>query len=460
MLTPVRRSLLVTCAILIVLTSYAVITALTLRSEAYRLLSYHAYPLLAQALISGHTALPIEPHPQLLQLSDPYNPQLNQPYRLQDLPLYHGHYYLFHGLTPAILLFIPYQFVTSQPLSQAVAAFLFCSVGFCLAVGCLQKFIALQNLTVPNWLHALGVLLLGFCSGTLNLVHRPEIYQVAGAAAYACAMAALWFLLQAIQKPRRDGFYFAAGIAAALAVGARPNTLFFALALCGAILWRERADLRRAVISLSFASAPLVAYLALLLAYNWIRFDHPLEFGMRYQLASVDLRHVTFLKAEYIPLNAWCYFFAPPQLSFSSVFPFLHCQLVEVCLRDHSDFHGLEYLCSLFSGTIIFAGLLLLPWAWTSWKPDARFWCATLLAALLGNTAYLLVFNTAAVRYLADIQPLALLLLLATLFTISHRLQPSRRQMPFHLAVALATGWSLLLSLAAHLQPLPTLPLP
>jgi hypothetical protein len=65
------------------------------------------YDLLGRAFASRQLRLPVEPAPELLALPDPWSDKLNRPYRLLDAVLYQGHYYLYHGATPALLLFTP-----------------------------------------------------------------------------------------------------------------------------------------------------------------------------------------------------------------------------------------------------------------------------------------------------------------------------------------------------------------
>jgi hypothetical protein len=49
---------------------------------------------LTDSLLEGHTYLAAKPSPQLLALRDPYDPRLNEHFRLHDASLYRGRYYL------------------------------------------------------------------------------------------------------------------------------------------------------------------------------------------------------------------------------------------------------------------------------------------------------------------------------------------------------------------------------
>src|SRR5580658_4352592 len=56
------------------------------------------YGLATDALLSGQTALKLEPRPELKALSNPYAGSLNQPYRAIDLSYFKGRYYFYWGL--------------------------------------------------------------------------------------------------------------------------------------------------------------------------------------------------------------------------------------------------------------------------------------------------------------------------------------------------------------------------
>jgi hypothetical protein len=66
------------------------------------------YNLLGRAFAGGKLYLPLEPAPELLALRDPWDERANQKYALQDTVLFNKHYYLYHGPTPALVLFMPW----------------------------------------------------------------------------------------------------------------------------------------------------------------------------------------------------------------------------------------------------------------------------------------------------------------------------------------------------------------
>src|SRR5581483_2672223 len=86
-----------------------------------------------------------------------------------------------------------------------------------------------------------------------------------------------------------------AGICFGLTIGSRPSQLAIVLGplgLLAALAWFERQDTKRWrpsrawwITGLAFGTGT-AGVLLLLLAYNYARFDHPLEFGLTYQLTD------------------------------------------------------------------------------------------------------------------------------------------------------------------------------
>src|SRR5438552_1240253 len=142
------------------------------------------YSQLAEAFRHGQLSLLTQPKPELLALTDPYNPALNAPYRMHDASLYRGKYYLYFGLAPALVLHLPFRLLTGYYPSDAVAVtiFLLAGLAFWLAV-----FHALIVQWFPNisllWT-LLGGLALAFCSTGPFLLARPAVYEVCLACAY------------------------------------------------------------------------------------------------------------------------------------------------------------------------------------------------------------------------------------------------------------------------------------
>lgn len=94
-------------------------------------IDYDLYGRLGDAILHGHLWLDLPVPEELKNLKNVYNPQArydlirnHQTQIFFDHVFYHGKYYSYFGVVPAILLFIPYQLVTHQWLPSQNAAIL------------------------------------------------------------------------------------------------------------------------------------------------------------------------------------------------------------------------------------------------------------------------------------------------------------------------------------------------
>src|SRR5207244_3212010 len=144
------------------------------------------------------------------------------------------------------------------------------------------------------------------------------------------ALAAVWCALH--DPERRCRWLAAASVAYGLAVGARPSQLFGAVILLVPVAqaWRER---RQILALLMAATGPIVLIGLGLLLYNYLRFDNPLEFGQRYQLAPDRQDALQHFSLHYLWFNFRVYFLEPA--SWSTRFPFVHEIAVSPLSTNH-----------------------------------------------------------------------------------------------------------------------------
>src|SRR5882757_5023483 len=166
-----------------------------LRAAGYRFDWSHDqsgyYNYLGRAFAHGRLALPIEPAPELLALPNPWDPAANEPYRMHDMALFRGRYYLYHGAGPAVMLFAPWRLITGHDLPERFALFLFCFGGFAFSCGSLLRWLALAGVKTSPPLLALMLLALGVCQSVPYLLSRVWVYEVAIGAGYFCISGAM-----------------------------------------------------------------------------------------------------------------------------------------------------------------------------------------------------------------------------------------------------------------------------
>jgi hypothetical protein len=273
------------------------------------------YDLLGRAFASGQLSLPVNPQPELLALPDPQDNRANGPYKLLDTVLYQRHYYIYHGATPALLLFAPWYLLTRHDLPENFAAFLLALTGYIFLSLLFLQIVQFVSYRIPVALLTLCLLALGVAQSVPFLLHRVKVYEVAIVCGYCCVSAGFYFLFRWLTSSRRRALWAGlAGLSFGLAVGCRPHLgLAAAAALVLALMLRLP---RKYVLAFVF---PLIACGLAIAAYNYARFGDPLEFGLRYQLADTPYQHIRLSLVNVVP-GLYYFLLCPPD--FVPEFPF------------------------------------------------------------------------------------------------------------------------------------------
>jgi hypothetical protein len=390
------------------------------------------YDQLAEGFRAGHLYLSVAPPPALVAQANPFQAS-NRPLWLWDASLYGGHYYMYWGPLPALLLA---AVKTIFRMSRAIGDQY---VMVALAAGQLVAGVVLVARMARRLFPGLPPILVGAaalvfaCANPMPfMLGRAAVYEgaIVGGQAFlllglVLAFDAIWDGEQA-RRPSRARLA-AAGVAWAAALACRaslaPAVALLVLATGGLApcppegRWRARLGAALAV------GLPVAAAVMALLAYNRARFGAWLEFGLGYQLTTIQL-----LKgARYLPANVYSYAFRPMETS-------CHFQFVKAVwemgarafprwLHPPRDYWIHEPLIGA-SGSIAWGWLSLgaaLPVGraaratWTVRAPgpsldDRRarglLWCAAALAiAATAGILPALTFFTSTMRYLGDAAP-------------------------------------------------------
>jgi hypothetical protein len=282
------------------------------------------FNLQADAYLDGDLRLPIEPGPELLALPNPYDPVANAPYRVHDLALYEGEYFLPWGPTPALTLFIPFRVLPFGDMPENLAVVLFAFAGLVFSLLTLRFLVRRFFPATPRWIVLVAGAALAFGNVAPFVLRRPAVYEVAISAGYCFSSAALYLLLSGALAARASPLRLGLGsLCLGLALGARPNLVVAGLGLVAVwlyLVWRRRALGRLRAALLLFG--PVTVCGALLLVHNYARFDKATEFGLTYQLAGVETRTKETFEAGYVVPGLYFYLLAPARLSLD--FPYVH----------------------------------------------------------------------------------------------------------------------------------------
>ena len=319
------RSLGAVCVLVIALYAYMA------QSGVLELLSPNPaesyYNLLVEGFRSGRLSLKKEVPLGLTQLADPYDASANGPYkawpyRMLDMSYYKGRLYLYFGVTPALILFWPFVALTGEYLLHREAVTIFCAMGFLSSVGLLHALWRRYFAEVSAWVVAVCGLALGLATGVPVLLSQSDVYEVAISCGYMLTMLALVAVWRALHEPERMVRWLAAAsVAYGLAIGARPTLLFGGIILLVPVV-QARRERRQIWAVLTAATVPIMLIGLGLMLYNELRFDNPLEFGVRYQLTWEGQLTRQFFHSRFLCFNFRVYFLEPAR--WSAHFPFVH----------------------------------------------------------------------------------------------------------------------------------------
>lgn len=391
------------------------------------------YNLLVQGFRAGQLSLKKDVPAGFAQLADPYDPAANASYlwrdNLLDLSYYQGRFYLYFGVTPAVILFWPFVALTGHYLSHQFAVVIFCALGFLASVGLLRDLWRRYFTDVSVGVVAACALGVGFGTGLPLLLSKSEVYAVAISCGYMLTMLALWAIGRALQQPRNRSAWLAiASLAYGLAVGARPSLLFGAIILLAPVA-QARRERRPILAPLAAAIGPIMLIGSGLMVYNAMRFGDPFEFGMHYQIARERRVALPFFGLHHLWFNFRAYFLEPVRWTILRS-PFVQGAVMPATPSGHGNVEG---PFGVLTNIPLVWLALAAPLAWRNRSPQAAWalrWLAIVATSLFGIVALTLcLYYCTAGRFEVEFLPALLLLALIGVLGLERLLanQPARR---------------------------------
>ncbi len=254
------------------------------------------YELMAEAILDGRIHFAYGDEDSLAGLKNPYDPNERAEAGVKyhwDHAYYDGQYYMYFGIVPVFLAFLPYRVITGTALTTFRATQFF-TVVFIAGIFCL--FWLLRKLffkELPLGLYlalsvAFSVMSVWYASA------EPALYCTAITAAIALEVWSIFFFVWAVYLEKRENRQILlAGIGAllgALVFGCRPpialaNIVVLPLLF---VFLKEHKFSRKFLGKLALAATPYALVAVCLMTYNYVRFDDPFEFGQAYQLTVAD----------------------------------------------------------------------------------------------------------------------------------------------------------------------------
>lgn len=254
------------------------------------------YELMAEAILDGRIEFAYGDEDTLKDLENPYDPDAREEagvYYHWDHAYYKGHYYMYFGIVPVLLVFIPYRLLTGASLTtyHATQFFTLLIIAGIFALFWMAARLFFRKLSFAVYI-ALSV---GFSAMSVwYACAEPALYCTAITAAVALEVWSLFFFIRAVWGETRENRQIAlAGVGAllgALAFGCRPTVALANLLVIPmlAVFLKKRSITWKLIGKLALAALPYVLVGVALMVYNYVRFEDPFEFGQAYQLTVAD----------------------------------------------------------------------------------------------------------------------------------------------------------------------------
>lgn len=248
-------------------------------------------------------------------------------YRL-DYLLYNGKYYVYFGVLPCLLFYLPFYLITGKDLPNFSVIALLCLLLIFLTGYFFKK-------VRERWYQkaGLGSLLLYFLTVAAGMyipffIAVPEHYIIPIIAAVDLIIGGLIFWVKTYENDNiRYHYASISGFLFALVSLCRPDMLIYpaAVLLVTFICKRERLKGLSSKEKVNYAMAVFVPYVligAACMIYNYARFKNPFDFGAKYNLTSLPLNAITPSKGYMLFRSFFEYFLETPELQ--PAFPYVY----------------------------------------------------------------------------------------------------------------------------------------
>lgn len=306
---------------------------------------HQQYKELARALESGSVALPYEPSEGLLNAPNPYDTiylQANDIEYMADYAYFNGKYYVYFGIVPELMFYLPYHLITGNDLANHYVVFAYYAL-FVVGVFLLFREIALRYFKNLKFFAYILVSSFIVTSGTFAYVFSTaDIYSVPIMAGLGLTAAGLWLWMlgarlcaatpgvTATSSTSVNGMvtkhatikFFASltlgSLCMALVAGCRPQMLLFSLLIIPIFVQnmfksQELSQMRKTGENSSDAHltgikgttpskpykkligsalciiVPYALVAAVVMWYNYARFGSVFDFGATYSLTNNDM---------------------------------------------------------------------------------------------------------------------------------------------------------------------------
>lgn len=261
---------------------------------------YDPYIQQFDAFMKGQLHLDVKPDERLALLKNPYDLAERTFHGIDymwDRAYFDGKYFSYFGVTPLLLVYFPYYFLTGSLPNAGLVMAVFCvmtAVFFALAV---EEYAKISGKKHFGYFTAFCTVS-GFLASFALIIARGQqrFYYIAGMAGMAFSAAFIMFMLKAVgsRKIKRIIYFALAGISFGLGFHSRVNSVvpLAIVAVAFVLLWAIKRFKEKQVgtlfVEMAALGTPVVIAVVASMLYNKARFGSFFDFGTAYQLTISD----------------------------------------------------------------------------------------------------------------------------------------------------------------------------
>lgn len=310
----------------------SMLSFLVMQSNYSREPSSTPYVSLARSLAKGQVYLDETPSDELIALDNPYDTDLRRAKEVEyvwDQAYYDGKYYVYFGVAPVIVFYLPYYLITGNDFIPQTDIYIMIAL---FVVGSLL----LMHELIKRFFHKIPFILFMLTgavfingAGALYLVLHPNHYTIPILMALVFAIFGIYLWISSIDnrlhRLKRWRLFMGSLCIAAIA-GCRPQIVlagflafpifipYFAYGI------RKEGVKYRYAVDIGVFLFPVLIVAALLMYYNYARFGSVFDFGANYNLTTNDMTKRGFV-LERTGFGVFTMLFQPPAIM--AQFPYL-----------------------------------------------------------------------------------------------------------------------------------------
>ena len=209
-------------------------------------------------------------------------------FSLLDTSYYKEKIYLYFGITPVLLFYLPFNLITGLYLTDKFLVLILSLFVFLFSLLLIKELLGkiVDFNKIPKNINILSIFIIGLCNLMPFILTRTAIYEVAITTAVFLLLTsciALYFYL----KQTNAFLCMILALLLSLCVGARPQYVFlipiFFMAICLNNYYNTK-NIKYVIKQVSLFLIPCIIVGTLLALYNYFRFDSIFEFGFKYQI--------------------------------------------------------------------------------------------------------------------------------------------------------------------------------